>query len=209
MKDNIYIVQKGDNLYDIAKKHNTTVGIIKALNNLNSNFLQVGQELKMPTSIVEESLPSDYIIYTIKPNDNLYSIAKKYGITLEELINFNEQGTTLLNIGDQLLIPVKGEENNLTYIVSPGDTLYNIAKRYNISVDELKKKNNLESNLLKIGQTLIIPETSTYQTYIVKDNDTLDSIANYFNVSKDDIKKANNMLTDDILIGQIMIIPKK
>ena len=127
MKDNIYIVQKGDNLYDIAKKHNTTVGIIKALNNLNSNFLQVGQELKMPTSIVEESLPSDYIIYTIKPNDNLYSIAKKYGITLEELINFNEQGTTLLNIGDQLLIPVKGEENNLTYVVKPGDTLYNIA----------------------------------------------------------------------------------
>ena len=84
-----------------------------------------------------------------------------------------------------------------------------ILKEFFKKLRELKKKNNLDSNLLKIGQTLIIPETSTYQTYIVKDNDTLDSIANYFNVSKDDIKKANNMLTDDILIGQIMIIPKK
>ena len=208
---NTYIVKENDNLYDIAKQFNTSVSILKALNNLESNILQIGQELKLPTSIVEETPPSDYLIYTIKPGDNLYNIAKTYGITLEELINFNEQGTTLLKIGEQLLIPVKPNDtsnNNLTYVVKPGDTLYNIAKRYNTTVDTLKDLNNLDSNLLKIGETLIIPETSNYQTYVVKDNDTLESIADYFEVTTEDIERVNNMLTDDVLIGQILLIPK-
>ena len=206
---NTYIVKENDNLYDIAKQFNTSVSVLKALNNLESNILQIGQELKLPTSIVEETPPSDYLIYTVKPGDNLYNIAKTYGITLEELINFNEQGTTLLKIGEQLLIPVKANDtNNLTYVVKPGDTLYNIAKRYNTTVDTLKDINNLDSNLLKIGETLIIPETNNYQTYVVKDNDTLESIADYFEVTVEDIERVNNMLTDDVLIGQILLIPK-
>ena len=53
--ENTYIVKKNDNLYDIAKEYNTTVGILKALNNLSSNILQVGQILKLPTSLVEET----------------------------------------------------------------------------------------------------------------------------------------------------------
>ena len=81
--ENTYIVKKNDNLYDIAKEYNTTVGILKALNNLTSNILQVGQILKLPTSLVEETIPGDYLIYTIKKGDNLYSIAKNYNITLE------------------------------------------------------------------------------------------------------------------------------
>ena len=124
MKENIYIVEEGDNLYDIAEKHNTTVGILKALNNLESNILQIGQELKLPISKVEQSTPNDYIIYTIKNGDTLYNIAKNYGISLEELINFNEQGTTLLNIGEQLLIPIKNKTKDITYVVKPGDTIF-------------------------------------------------------------------------------------
>ncbi len=207
---NTYIVKENDNLYDIAKRFKTSVSVLKALNNLQSNILQIGQELKLPTTISEQTPPSDYLIYTIKPGDNLYSIAKNYDISLEELINFNEQGTTLLNIGEQLLIPIHNDNsnNNLTYIVKPGDTLYNIAKRYNIDINDIKQINNLDSNLLKIGETLIIPNTSNYQNYVVKDNDTLESIADSFNISIEDIKRTNNMSTNDILIGQILLIPK-
>ena len=134
--ENTYIVKKNDNLYDIAKEYNTTVGILKALNNLSSNILQVGQILKLPTSLVEETIPGNYLIYTIKKGDNLYSIAKNYNISLEELINFNQQGSTLLNIGEQLLIPINNQtNNNIQYVIKPGDTLYNIAKRYNTNVD--------------------------------------------------------------------------
>ena len=205
--NNNYIVEKNDNLYDIASKFNTTVGILKALNNLESNILQIGQILKIPTANVEQSLPSDYIIYTVKSGDNLYSIANKYNISLNDLINFNEKGSTLLHIGDELLIPMSNDNLDITYIVKPGDTLYNIAKRYNISINSLRNANNLNSNMLQIGQELIIPNTSNYQTYVVRTNDTLKSIANKTNTNIDDLKRINNLLTNDVTIGQILLIP--
>lgn len=209
--ENTYIVKKNDNLYDIAKEYNTTVGILKALNNLNSNILQVGQILKLPTSLVEETIPGDYLIYTIKKGDNLYSIAKNYNITLDELINFNQQGSTLLHIGEQLLIPINNQtnNNNIQYVIKPGDTLYNIAKRYNTNVDEIKRINNLNTNMLKIGETILIPGTSNYQTYVIRTNDTLEGIALRYNTTVENIMKANNLLTDDVTVGQIILIPSR
>ena len=208
--ENTYIVKKNDNLYDIAKEYNTTVGILKALNNLNSNILQVGQILKLPTSLVEETIPGDYLIYTIKKGDNLYSIAKNYNITLDELINFNQQGSTLLHIGEQLLIPINNQtNNNIQYVIKPGDTLYNIAKRYNTNVDEIKRINNLNTNMLKIGEIILIPGTSNYQTYVIRTNDTLEGIALKYNTTVEDIMKANNLLTDDVTVGQIILIPSR
>lgn len=207
--NNTYIVKKNDNLYDIAKNYNTTVGILKALNNLSSNILQVGQILKLPSSKVEESMVSDYFIYTIKPGDNLYSIAKNYNIGLDELINFNEQASTLLTIGSQILIPTNNKTtvNNIQYIIKPGDTLYNIAKRYNTSVDEIKRLNNFNTNMLKIGDVILIPDTSKYKTYVIRTNDTLENIATRFNTTVEEIMRINNLLTDDVTVGQIIIIP--
>ena len=202
-----YIVERNDNLYDIANKFNTTVGILKAFNNLSSNILQIGQILKIPSSSVEQSIPSDYIIYTIKKGDNLYSIARRFNIPLNDLINFNEMSSTLLTIGDELLIPTNNNNLDITYIVKPGDTLYNIAKRYNISINMLRDRNNLENNILQIGQELIIPNTSNYRTYVVRTNDTLDTIANRTNSTKESIKRLNNLATDDIIVGQILLIP--
>ena len=71
MSNKTYIVKENDNLYDIANKFNTSIGILKALNNLESNILQIGQILKLPTSDILYSNPSDYIIYTIKKGDTL------------------------------------------------------------------------------------------------------------------------------------------
>ena len=207
MQENTYIVSKNDNLYDIAKNNNTTIGILKALNNLESNILQIGQILKLPSSNVEDKKPIKYIIYTVKTGDNLYSIANSYNLSLEELINFNEQATTLIKPGQEILIPKKSNNLNLTYITKPGDTLYNIAKRFNVSIDNLQELNNLNTNLLKIGQTIIIPETMNYQTYVVRSNDTLESIANKFNTTINNLKRINNLSTNDISVGQIILIP--
>ena len=206
--ENTYIVKLNDNLYDIAKRYNTTIGIIKALNNLSSNILQVGQILKLPTSKVEQSTVNDYLIYTIKPGDNLYNIAKNYNITLDELINFNEQASTLLHIGKQLLIPInnKTTDNNIQYIIKPGDTLYNIAKRYNITVDEIKRLNNFNNNMLKIGDIIYLPSNNRVRTYVIRTGDTLESIANRFNTTVENIMRINNLQTDDVTIGQILII---
>ncbi len=208
MNNNLYIVKPNDNLYNIALKNNTTIGILKALNKLNSNILQVGQILKLPTIQVEEANPGDYLIYTVKKGDNLYSIANKYHISLENLINYNEQGSTLLQIGQQLLIPVNNKNNNyISYVIKPGDTLYNVAKRYQTTVDEIKKLNNFEQNMLKIGEIILIPSTTNYKTYVVRTNDTLQGIANRFNLDINTLKKINNLEADDVVVGQILLVP--
>ena len=75
---------------------------------------------------------------------------------------------------------------------------------YNTTVDKLKKDNNLQSNLLSIGQELIVP--STLQTYTVKKGDTLWSIANKYNTTVNELKKKNKLQSNLLSIGQILKI---
>ena len=95
------------------------------------------------------------------------------------------------------------------YIVKPGDTLYNIAKKHNTTWQELMRVNNMTSTLLHIGKQLIVPGNGINKmTYYVEDGDTLFNIAKKFNVSIDDIKALNNLNTDDVILGQLLIIRK-
>ena len=82
-------------------------------------------------------------LYTVKSGDTLWNIAKKYDITVNELKQLNNLSSNSLKIGQKLKIPNLEELEGNTYIVKFGDTLYSIANKYNISVDELKKINNL------------------------------------------------------------------
>jgi len=148
---NEYVVKNGDSLYSIANKYNTSVNELKSINNLKSNLLSIGQVLKLP-SVDEIIYINEYIV---KSGDSLYSIAKKYGITVDEIKNKNNLKSNLLSIGQKLDIPTKENVTN-EYVVKSGDSLYSIARKYNVTVDDIKRKNNLSSNLLSIGQKLII-----------------------------------------------------
>lgn len=158
---NTYIVQKGDTLYSIASIYGISVQELKGLNNLTSNTLYIGEQLLVPSIDVsppEEQLPpsQDYQIYTVKKGDSLWSISKKFNITIPELVEINNLKNYNLQIGDELKVPLTEQSKN-TYTVKSGDTLWSIAKENNISISELKEANNLETNLLSIGQQLIIP----------------------------------------------------
>lgn len=155
-EENIYIVKKGDSLYSIANKYNTTVKELKRINNLTSNILSIGQVLKLPSDKANNvEKEENTISYTVKKGDSLYSIARKYDTTIDRIKDLNNLTTNLLSIGQVLLIPT---DTNLetTYTVQKGDSLYSIAKKYNTTVDRLKQLNNLTSNLLSIGQILIV-----------------------------------------------------
>ena len=93
------------------------------------------------------------------------------------------------------------------YTVKSGDTLYSIANKFNLTVDELKNYNNLSSNNLNINQKLIIGEKALGNIYKVQRGDTLYSIAKMFNVSVDDLRNANNLGNNVISIGQTLVIP--
>ena len=162
-----YKVQKGDTLYSISQKFNTTVDEIKRLNNISSNNIYINQELYIPSTNTLPSTPlpippinddenEEYSEYIVQKGDSLWKISRDYNISVKDLIELNNLTTTTLQIGDKLLVPIQ-TNNEKTYIVKRGDTLWSIAKENNITVNELKEKNNLTTNLLSIGQTIIIP----------------------------------------------------
>lgn len=142
-----YVVVSGDSLYKIANKFNTTVDELKTLNNLTSNNLSIGQIINIPST---ES--SNYTTYIVVKGDNLYSIARKFNTTQDELMKINNLSSNLLSIGQTLRIPT----NNQTYTVVKGDSLYSIANKFNTTVDRIKTLNNLTTNTLQIGQILKI-----------------------------------------------------
>ena len=160
-----YTVKAGDNLYNIAKKYNTTVDKIKRDNNLQSNNLTIGKILLIEDTGDQSTIeacfgeeyeaPSSNITYTVQKGDSLYSIANKYNTTINEIKSLNNLTSNNLSIGQQLRIPTNAS-GNITYTVQKGDNLYSIARKYNTTVNEIKRKNNLTSNNLSIGQQLII-----------------------------------------------------
>ena len=196
-----YKVISGDTLYGIAKKLDTSVSELMKINNLSSNNLSIGQILKIPVKTIDIGNTD---IYEVVAGDTLYSIANKYGITVNELKKLNNLSTDTLSIGMLLNVPAGLSLVN-TYVVTGGDTLYSIAKKFNVSVSDLKQVNNLDSNMLSSGQNLIIP-TKTDTTYVVKKGDTLYGIARDNNISVDKLKQLNNLTSNELSIGQILIV---
>ena len=202
-----YIVKKGDSLWSIASKNNTTVDNIKKLNNLSSNNLSVGQVLKLSYDAKKEDIKESNI-YTVKKGDSLWLIANKYGTTVDELKSANNLKSNTLSIGQTLIIPEKKENTNkISYVVKKGDSLWLIANKYDTTVEKIKSSNNLKSNTLSIGQVLVIPSSSEFITYTVKKGDSLWLIANKYNTTVDNIKKLNNLSSNNLQINQKLILP--
>lgn len=202
-----YIVKKGDSLWSIASKNNTTVDNIKKLNNLSSNNLSVGQVLKLSYNAENENIKESNI-YTVKKGDSLWLIANKYGTTVDELKSANNLKSNTLSIGQTLIIPEKKENTNkISYVVKKGDSLWLIANKYDTTVEKIKSTNNLKSNTLSIGQVLVIPSSSEFITYTVKKGDSLWLIANKYNTTVDNIKKLNNLSSNNLQINQKLILP--
>ena len=147
--------------------------------------------------------------YTVKSGDSLWSIANKYETTVNTLKSLNNLTSDVLNVGQVLLIPNEssnGSSNNSsTYTVKAGDSLWNIANKYGITVDELKNLNGLTSNILNIGQVLKVP--SGGNTYTVKSGDSLWSIANRYGTTVDTLKSLNGLTSNTLMIGQVLNLP--
>ena len=200
-----YTVAKGDSLWSIAKKFNITVDKLKAMNNLSSNLLQIGQKLIVKQ--VESVSSGDY--YVVQSGDTLYSIAKNNGLTVDELKTLNNLTSNSLSIGQKLKLKEVTESTSTvnTYTVKSGDTLYSIAKNYNTTVSNLKTLNNLSTNILSVGQVLKVPSSSEVNVYTVVSGDSLYSIARKFNTTVSALQDTNNLSTSVLSIGQKLIIP--
>ena len=148
-----YTVKAGDSLYAIANKYGMSVDELKDLNNLTSNLLTIGQRLRIKKGINEENTGETY---TVVKGDNLYQIALKFDTTVDALKTLNGLNNNVLSIGQVLKIP-SSDNNEIIYTVVAGDNLYQIARRFGTTVTAIMNRNNLATNVLSIGQKLIIP----------------------------------------------------
>ncbi|MBR3211136.1 MAG: LysM peptidoglycan-binding domain-containing protein [Bacilli bacterium] len=166
-----YVVQKGDTLYSISKKYGIPVSELIEMNQLTNQILSIGQVLQVSGLSNEDNSSNTYVV---QKGDTLYSIAKKMGVSVSDLISYNQLSSTSLMVGQVLyLSPINDisvgsscygdvyqEPSYITHRVVRGDTLYSLAKKYGISVDTIVRLNNLSNTNLSIGQILKIKEVS-------------------------------------------------
>ena len=207
-----YVVQKGDTLYSIARKFNTTVNELKRINNLTSDILSLGDKLLIYE--LEEVTPNKYIV---QKGDTLYSIANKFNTTVGELINLNNLSSVTLSIGQEIVLPQTQEgvpptnsvplpEELDTYTVQKGDSLWSIAQKFDLTVNDIIAINNLSTINLQIGDILLVPKKDNL--YIVQKGDTLWSIAKKNNISVNELKELNNLTNNLLSVGQQLIVRK-
>jgi len=144
--------------------------------------------------VVEEA---DYIMYTIKPGDTLYKIALKYGTTITEIKILNNLYSDLIYAWEQLKIPQTISEDYLNYYVKPGDSLYFLSLRYNTTIQKIKDINGIQSNIIYIGQRLMIPTNEVSYGSVA-------GIVKIYNNSTElktniEISDSNSLLTNDDL----------
>ena len=147
--------------------------------------------------------------YIVQKGDTLWSIARKFNTTVNKLKDINNLKDNMISIGQKIIISEDEPSNNGTYIVKKGDTLYSIASNNNMTVDELKAINNLDSNIISIGQELNLKKLNDNIVYTVQKGDSLYSIARKYNTTVSELANINNLNSALLSIGQKLLIPNK
>ena len=178
---NTYTVKAGESLYIIANKFGVTVKELKAANGLKSDLIHPNQVLIIPSANHEKPADPkptpqpDKNTYTVKAGESLYIIANKFGVTVKELKAANGLKSDLIHPNQVLIIPsasanrdadsTPSQSNDTnTYIVKAGESLNLIAIKFKTSVSELKRVNQLSSDLIHPNQVLIIPTSQDQDT---------------------------------------------
>ncbi|RUA30420.1 MAG: hypothetical protein DSY77_14195 [Bacteroidetes bacterium] len=180
-----------------------------------------------------------YIIHKLEPKETLYSLGKRYHVSVAEIQEVNPQekdGYKIDQIGRVLLIPYKEEEfisstktnaqqsKAKQHEVKAGETIYSISRKYNVSQEDIMKWNDLESNILDIGQKLWVSNPSRFPSaakseeeniksndkdkiiHIVDLGETIYSISKQYDVKQSDIIELNGLKDNNIAVGQKLII---
>ena len=229
-----YTVKAGDSLWKIAMGNDLTVDHLKQMNNLTTNTIYVGQQLRIkegqtnsqPSQSNSQTNQSSQNTgtYTVKAGDTLWGIANDHDTTVNALKQNNHLNSDTIYVGQVLSLgqatstsshsqssasAQSSSPTNGTYMVKAGDTLWSIANANDMTVAQLKQKNDLSNDTIYVGQTLNVSSaksastTSTASaTYTVKSGDSLWKIASANGTTVNQLKALNNLSSDLIYAGQ-------
>lgn len=235
-----HTVRRGETLGLIAERYGVTVSRLKDWNDLHSNKIFVGQRLKV-VSMVDKGeievegdadVQENATTHKVRRGESLFSIAEDYGVTIDNLKEWNNLSGSSIDAGQTLIVNASAakaskkssgssEKKAATtkHKVRRGETLGAIASRYGVTVDNLKDWNNLSSSRIDVGQTLIVKGSkstsslrsskSSYTTHTVRNGETLGGIAERYGTTASAIRKANGIKGSMIRKGQKLKIPKK
>lgn len=246
-----YRVKRGDNLTTIAQKYDVAIEDLKKWNNIKGNKVAYGKNLRINGTDVEQKLSAVAKVevdkkavikdslgskmdsfYVVQKGDNLSAIAKKFNISVADLQEWNKLTNNNIQLGASLQIAkysikedvvAAPERKDIQYVVQKGDNLGNIAKKFGVSLDDLKQWNNLTTNSIALGSTLIVAKneiaivtnkapvasfkkkeeySAPATEYYVKKGDSLYSISKkYPGVTISDLKKWNNIKDEELKPG--------
>ncbi|WP_119789774.1 PBP1 and LysM peptidoglycan-binding domain-containing protein [Flavobacterium anhuiense] len=253
-----YKVSSGETINQIAQKFKVTPYDIYKLNPDARTGLSPNTVLLIPTATGEAKkevsetktvASGKEIIHEVQPKETFYSIEKKYGISDEALKAANPfLEKTGVQIGQKLIIPAKGSapkttakpakekgaEKYVYHDVQPKETKFGIAKQYNMTVEELEKRNPDIVSSLPVGYRLTIKGTApktehvatetakpaenkkpvesskkavTYMEYQVKPKETFYSLGRVFHLSQDELVALNPSLSEGVKEGMVLKVP--
>jgi membrane-bound lytic murein transglycosylase D len=212
-KTKYYTVRRGDNLGEIADKYDVTIADIKKWNRLKSNTVARGKNLKIITresvvQTVRKATKSDNAPSEMK-SDNKQIAVSEIKTAKDDRGNKNIKTDTI------------SSNTAAFYIVQKGDNLSSIAKKNNVSVEEIKEWNHLSGTSIQLGTSLQVAKNEAVANeqlasapkmenveYIVKMGDNLGAIAKKFGSSLDDLKQWNNLQDNTIALGSSLIVAK-
>ena len=227
-----HTVEKGETVFQLSRTYNVSPEDIYRLNPSAVTIIRIGEVLLIPTSEVQnQSTPnsksslnpatSNTLTYAVVYGDTKYSLARRFGMSVEELENQNPHIRSGLQAGHILKIESQRSTNSesnfdivKTHRVLKGETLWGISKNNGLTVEQLVNANSdILQGILQIGQVLKIPSTiygksTSSETYLVQRGDTKYGLSKKYDVTIDQLEKENPHIVRMLMAGHTLTIPK-
>lgn len=203
-----YRVRSGDTLSKIAERFARSQEELRALNSLKNDRIRSGQKLYLRATAAPVASADSRGTYLVRSGDNLSRIAQKHGVRVADLRRWNNLRSDAIRPGQKLSLQAPPaasgpDEEATTYTVRRGDTLSEIAVRFDIALDLLQRINDLTSDAIRPGQKLSLRPTQLHEAvHVVQSGETLSEIAQRYRLGLPVLQRINGLDGDRIYPGQ-------